>query len=121
MGIKFKYGLHPYPVGELEGCGATVLYMSYGHHDKQEFIEYLRNAYPESFTDWKVQPTEETIEHLYYRVVPAFPGESVMMYHKSKKGRGAFPVTVWDVERLNVEWHLAKTEANQKVLAEAQT
>lgn len=103
---------------EFEGSDTVVAYYSKGHHDKALFVDRLERAHNEALPYDKIMPTAESVEHTYWRCVPVDKGEYGMMVYPAEKGRGAFPVTLWDAHRLNVEWHLAQTEANRKAREE---
>jgi hypothetical protein len=73
-------------------------YWARGHHDKAAFAEAV------GWYDGEDYPDPATVRHEYWRVkrvgeTDIFLGADPdwqYMYTPTKKGRGAFPVTVWD-------------------------
>ena len=88
-----KYNLSIDTLQECEG-GSFMGYYSYGHHDKEEFIDTLNGDYGE---DIELMDVEKSIEHKYCKAVP-FQGTSKMMFAYSKEPKkGYTPITILEV------------------------
>lgn len=72
--------------------GDLMWYWTRGHVDKAEFVSAIDLEY-------EVQYNADEVQHVYVRNVPAGPDEpGVTLMHISKKGRGAYPATVLDID-----------------------
>jgi len=67
----------------------TIAYQVKGHHDRALFQSSLES-------DYKLTCDTALIRHEYHRNVPQ--GNEGMIAVRCQKGRGAYPVTVLDVE-----------------------
>lgn len=92
-------------MGEFEGSSDPMAYWTKGHVDKAEFAAEVRRWLDElkHIPDWwdHFPYTEANVEHVWYRNVPAgreFPGQMVMLPCDGP-GRGAYSVTVIDIDR----------------------
>jgi len=89
---------------EFEGGPDPMAYWTRGHVDKVEFAAEVRTWLDEQhgIVDfWDHFPyTENDVAHVFYRNVPAgpdFPGQ--MLMYPCKPGRGAYPVTIIDIDK----------------------
>jgi len=95
-------------MSEFEGCSDPMAYFTRGHVDKREFasevVIYCAELmkWPEWYDSFPY--TADDVEYVYYRNVPIgrdFPGMTVMR-PCGGPGRGAYPVTQIDIERVCV-------------------
>lgn len=66
----------------------TTGYYAKGHENKESFCEAVKDYYGHDIDLQKV-------EYKFFRIVPH--SEFGKLLHDSKKGKGAFPVTVVDI------------------------
>lgn len=85
---------------EFEGGPNPVQFFAKGHHDKRFFHDtVIQDHFPE--LDVSEEDLDHYVRHEYWRYVPTpspcEDNEYVPLVIPSKKGPGAFPVTVIDV------------------------
>ena len=95
-----KYPLEIVPAYEFEGGSSPFEYYSRGHHDKEEFLDKVDEEYDPWFGMGDT-PSSEYVRHEYWRTIPTPSPDGddtyVSLLYPTKKGAGAFPVTVVDV------------------------
>jgi hypothetical protein len=70
------------------------IYYSRGHHEKQDFMDALKNYLGDEFNS--LHCTDANISHIYYKIVP---NDLLLQYHEATKStRGAFRATVYAPE-----------------------
>jgi len=81
----------------IEFEGYTLLsYMARGHVDKGAFIAEVQQEFEDEYT-------VDFVEHGFARFVPVgkdMPGQMIILH--CERGRGAFPITVIDLETVHL-------------------
>lgn len=86
------------PLYETDDSGGAVGYWTAGHVDREAFAQFLHD-------EWLEGARVEFVEHRYMRKVPTnvgYPGWWTAAW-ASKPGRGATPVTYFDLDGQQIE------------------
>lgn len=91
----------------VSDAGGTMSYYVRGRCDHQRLIEWMRDEYD-------VEALPEFVSDLYMRFIPDATGEFGMLIRTSTRpGRGAFPVTYFDLDGQQIESARLRREASR--------